>query len=51
MKRAIWLSVPAAIVFSAVADHFSVPWYYEAATLVLVVIGSWMWAAMRRKLQ
>jgi hypothetical protein len=49
--RAVWLLVPTVIVVSAVAEHFSVPWYYEAATLVLVVLGSWMLGAMRRKLQ
>ena len=48
-KRAVWLLVPTVIVVSAVAEHFSVPWYYEAAAmLVLVVLGSWM---LRRKLQ
>ena len=43
MKRQVWLLVPTVIVVSAVAEHFSVPWYYEAAAmLVLVVFGSWM---------
>ena len=50
-KRAVWLLMPTVIVVSAVAEHFSVPWYYEAATLVLVALGSWMLAALRRKLQ
>ena len=48
MKREVWLLVPTVIVVSAVAEHFSVPWYYEGgAMLVLVVLGSWM---LRRKL-
>ena len=50
-KRAVWLGVPTVIVVSAVAEHFSVPWYYEAATLVLVGLGSSMLGAIRRKLQ
>lgn len=54
VKRAIWLLVPTVIALSAVAEHFSVPWYYEAAVLVLVLVlvGSWsgMRSAMRRKL-
>jgi hypothetical protein len=53
-KRAVWLLVPTAIVVSAVAEHFSAPWYYEAAVLVIVVVlvglGSAMRMAMRRKL-
>ena len=53
-KRAVWLLIPAVIVISAVAEHFSAPWYYEAAVLVLVVVlvalGSGMRRAMRRKL-
>lgn len=53
-KRAIWLLVPTVIVVSAVADHFSIPWYYEATVLIFVValfgIGSGMRSAMRRKL-
>ena len=49
MKREVWLLVPTVIAVSAVAEHFSVPWYYgAAAVLVLVVLGSWM---LRRKLQ
>lgn len=43
--------MPTVIVVSAVAEHFSVPWYYEAAMLVLVVLGSWMRGTMRRELQ
>jgi hypothetical protein len=31
MKKAIWLAVPTVILVHAVADHFSVPWYYQAA--------------------
>ncbi|MFY9906646.1 MAG: hypothetical protein WAM43_17475 [Terriglobales bacterium] len=47
MKREIWLLVPTVIVVNALAEHFSVPWYYEAAAmLVIVVLGSWM---LRRK--
>jgi hypothetical protein len=46
--------MPAVIVVSAVAEHFSAPWYYKAAVLVLVVVlvglGSGMRSAMRRKL-
>ena len=49
-KRAVWLLVPTVIVVSAVAEHFSAPWYYEAAVLVLVGFGSRMRKAMRRKL-
>jgi hypothetical protein len=49
MKREVWLLVPTVIVVSAIAEHFSVPWYYEAAAMsVLVVLGSRM---LRRKLQ
>jgi 6-phosphogluconate dehydrogenase (decarboxylating) len=50
-KRAVWLLVPTAIVASAVADHFSIRWYYQAAMLLLVAFGSWTLGAMRRKLQ
>jgi membrane protein YdbS with pleckstrin-like domain len=50
-KRAVWLLVPTVIVVSAVAEHFSVPWYYEAAGMVVLVVGSWMLGAMRRKFQ
>jgi membrane protein YdbS with pleckstrin-like domain len=50
-KRAVWLLVPTVIVVSAVAEHFSVPWYYEAAGMLVLVLGSWMLGAMRRKLQ
>jgi hypothetical protein len=53
-KRVIWLLVPSVIVISAVAEHFSAPWYYKAAVLVLVVVlvgvGSGMRRVMRRKL-
>lgn len=53
-KRAVWLLVPAVIVVSAVAEHFSAPWYYGAAVPVLAVMlvgcGSAMLRAMRRKL-
>jgi hypothetical protein len=50
-KRAVWLLVPTVIVVSAVAEHFSVPWYYEVAgMLVLIGLGSWMLRAMRRRL-
>lgn len=52
-KRIIWLLVPSVIVVSAIADHFSAPWYYQLAALVLVgvlvVIGSGMRKAMLRK--
>jgi len=49
MRREVWLLVPTVIVVSAVAEHFSVRWYYEgAAMLVVVVFGSWI---VRRKLQ
>jgi hypothetical protein len=49
MKREVWLLVPTVIVVSAVSEHFSVRWYYEAAAmLMLVVLESWM---LRRKLQ
>jgi hypothetical protein len=47
--RAVWLLVPTVIVVSAVAEHFSVPWYYEAAMLLLVVLGAWVREAFRRK--
>jgi len=54
VKRSIWLLVPTVIVLSAVAEHFSAPWYYEAAALVLAVflvaLGSVTGRAMRRKL-
>jgi protein-S-isoprenylcysteine O-methyltransferase Ste14 len=50
-QRAVWLVVPTAIVLSAVADHFSVPWYYDLAMIVLFGLGWWMRAAMRRNLQ
>jgi hypothetical protein len=50
-KRAVWVLVPATIVVSAVAEHFSVSWYYEAAGILVLVVGSWMLGAMRRKLQ
>jgi hypothetical protein len=54
VKRSIWLLVPTVIVLSGVAEHFSAPWYYEAAGLVLAVflvaLGSVMGRAMRRKL-
>ena len=50
-KRAVWLLVPTVIVVRAVAEHFSVPWYYEAAMLALVVLGAWMREALRRKFQ
>jgi hypothetical protein len=50
-KRAFWLLVPATIVITAVSDHFSVPWYYDAAVLVLAVLASWMRAAIRRQFQ
>lgn len=53
-KRSIWLSVPSVIVVSAIADHFSAPWYYQLAVLVLAVVlvgvGLKMRDAMRRKL-
>jgi hypothetical protein len=50
-KRAVWLVVPTVIVVNAVAQHFSVPWYYEAAMLVLIGVGTSMLVAMRRKPQ
>jgi len=41
-------------VVSAIADHFSTPWYYQLAVLVLAVVlvgvGFKMRSAMRRKL-
>jgi hypothetical protein len=53
-KRSIWLSVPTVIVVSAIATHFSVPWYYGMAVLVLAVVlvgvGLKMRNTMRRKL-
>jgi len=53
-KRSIWLLVPTAIVVSAIAEHFSAPWYYDMAVLVLAVVlvgvGSKVRRAMRRKL-
>jgi hypothetical protein len=49
-KREVWLLVPIVIVVSAVAEHFSVPWYYDAAMVVLLGLGSWMRGKMRRKL-
>ena len=52
-KRSIWLSVPSVIVVSAIADHFSAPWYYQLAVLALaaVLVGvGLMRNAMRRKL-
>jgi membrane protein YdbS with pleckstrin-like domain len=51
MKRAVWLLVPTAMAVSAVAEHFSVPWYYEAAGMLALVVGSWVLGAIRRKLQ
>jgi hypothetical protein len=52
-KRTIWLLVPAVVVVSTIADHFSAPWYYQLAALVLVgvlvVLGSGMRRAMLRK--
>jgi len=50
-KRAVWLLMPSVIVVTAVAEHFSVPWYYGAAMLALVGLGSWMRGAMPRKIQ
>jgi hypothetical protein len=50
-KRAVWLGAPTLIVATAAAEHFSVPWYYETAVLVLVGLGSRMPGAMRHKLQ
>jgi hypothetical protein len=50
-KRAFWLLVPTAMAVSAVADHFSMRWYYEAAMVGLVILGSWTLRAIRRKLQ
>ena len=50
-KRDVWLLVPTVIVVSAVAEHFSVPWYYDAATLALVVLGAWVREVFRRKLK
>jgi hypothetical protein len=53
-KRAIWLLVPTVVVVSAVAEHFSAPWYYEVALLVFIValvrLGSGMRRAMGRRL-
>lgn len=53
-RRSIWLLVPTVIVVSAIAEHFSAPWYYEVAVLVLaaflVGLGSRMRRAMRRRL-
>lgn len=53
-KRSIWLSVPSIIVVSAIADHFSAPWYYQLAVVVLAVVlvgvGLKMRNAMRHKL-
>jgi membrane protein YdbS with pleckstrin-like domain len=49
-RRAVWLLVPTAIVVSAVAEHFSVPWYHEVAGMLVLVVGSWTLGAMRRKL-
>jgi hypothetical protein len=43
--RTSWLSVPSVIVVSAIADHFSAPWYYQLAVLVLaaaVLLGLWL---------
>jgi hypothetical protein len=51
MKRQVWLLVPTIIVISAVAEHFSVPWYYEAAGMLVLVVGSWMLGAMWRSLR
>jgi hypothetical protein len=49
INREIWLLVPTVIIANALAEHFSIPWYYEAASmLVIVVLGSWM---LRRKLK
>jgi hypothetical protein len=52
-KRAIWLLVPTVIAVSAVAEHFSKPWYYELALMLLVVvlvrIGSGLRRAMWRR--
>jgi hypothetical protein len=45
-KRQVWLLVPTTVVVIAITDHFSIPWYYDAAALVLVVLGSWMRAAI-----
>lgn len=52
-KRIIWLLVPFVIIVSSIADHFSAPWYYQLAALVLVGVlvglGSGMRRAMLRK--
>jgi hypothetical protein len=50
---AVWLLVPIVILVNAVAEHFSISWYYEgmAILLVVLVLGSWTRRAMRRKLQ
>lgn len=47
-KRSIWLLVPTVIVVSAVAEHFSAPWYYKAAVLVLAVFFVGHWSRMSR---
>lgn len=50
-KREVWLLVPTTIVVIAIADHFSIPWYYDVAVLALVALGSRMCTAIRRAFQ
>ena len=49
-KRAIWLFAPTAIAVSAVAEHFSTPWYYELALMVLVVVLFRIGSGLRREI-
>jgi hypothetical protein len=49
-KRSIWLVVPTVILVNAVAEHYSAPWYYEAAGMLVLIGLGWMLGAMLRRL-
>jgi len=44
--RTAWLAMPAIIIVTVVAEHFSARWYYEAAAMVLIAVVIELW--MRR---
>ena len=54
-KLAIWLLIPSVVVVSAIGEHFSAPWYYDVAVLmlagVLIGLGSKMRRATSRKVR
>lgn len=50
-KRIVWLLVPSVIVVSAVADHFSAPWYYQMAALLLVAVLIGLVSGMRNAIR